>query len=176
MSPLTAILECLRGEADPSTSTQSPGYPAEKAQQHAYTSEKPFFPSNNHPIYRDAEAIASDILAALFTAPKAGRDLEATINDIAAQSGGWSERIALYVLEGLKKALQKSAATFKGALKQAYDRASEAALKIEGLVKEHPYYAAAIVTIIALGVLVILAPAVIHALGFGVLGPVEGGE
>lgn len=77
------------------------------------------------------------------------------------------------MLEGFKKALQ-SASALKGPLKEAYDRASEAVSKIEGLVKEYPYYAAAILTVVALGVLVVLTPAVIHALGFGVLGLVEG--
>ncbi|EON65862.1 hypothetical protein W97_05104 [Coniosporium apollinis CBS 100218] len=172
MSPFTAILECLRGDTYAATLTPSHNLPS-KVQHPAYHSEKILLPPNEQPIHRTAESTASDILTALFSATKAGRDLEATVNDIALQFGGWSEHIAQYVLDGLKKALQ-SASALKGPAKEAYERACEAAMKIEGLAKEHPYYAATILTVIALGVLIILAPAVIHALGFGVLGPVEG--
>ena len=40
--------------------------------------------------------------------------------------------------------------------------------------KEHPFAIAVCVTIIAIGVLVILAPFVVEMLGFGELGPLEG--
>ena len=61
-----------------------------------------------------------------------------------------------------------------GALKEAYDKACDAAKAIEGFAAEHPIATAVFCTVIALGVLVILAPYVLEALGFAELGPIEG--
>lgn len=55
----------------------------------------------------------------------------------------------------------------KGPLKKAYDDAVAAAV---GFAREHPVWT----TLIALGILVILLPWVIEALGFGEAGPVAG--
>ena len=56
------------------------------------------------------------------------------------------------------------------AMKEAYDKACAAAAEIEGFARDHPVFC----TVVALGVLVILAPYVLEALGFGALAPVEG--
>jgi hypothetical protein len=53
---------------------------------------------------------------------------------------------------------------------EAYDKAVECTQVIEGLVKEHPVYS----TIIALGVLAILCPWIITALGFTLEGVAKG--
>lgn len=60
------------------------------------------------------------------------------------------------------------------AMKDAYEKAIGAADGIAGFSREHPVLTGCICAVIALGILVILAPAVIHALGFGVEGVVEG--
>lgn len=52
----------------------------------------------------------------------------------------------------------------------AYDKACEEAKAIEEFVAEHPVATAVIV----LGILVLVAPYVLEALGFAKLGPVEG--
>lgn len=54
--------------------------------------------------------------------------------------------------------------------REAYDKAVESTQVIEGLVKEHPVYS----TIIALGILAILCPWVITALGFTLKGVAKG--
>ena len=95
------------------------------------------------------------------------------MQDIATQAGGWRERLAIAVLTALQNAL-KGGTPFREAMSGAYQKASDAAAGIADFAREHPLYAAAICTVIALGILMILAPYVIHALGFGVLGPVEG--
>ena len=56
----------------------------------------------------------------------------------------------------------------------AYTKACEAAKAIEGFAADHPLATAVFCTIIALGVLVVLTPFVLEALGFASLGPVEG--
>lgn len=54
--------------------------------------------------------------------------------------------------------------------REAYDKAVEGTQMIEGFVKENPVWS----TIIALGILAILCPAIIHALGFTLKGVAEG--
>ncbi len=59
------------------------------------------------------------------------------------------------------------------AIKEAYNKANAAAAKIIGLAREYPYATAAISLVLAIGILVILAPATVHLLGFSAVGPVE---
>lgn len=56
-------------------------------------------------------------------------------------------------------------------MKEAFEKASAAA---ESFVHEHPVLTAVIVTIVAIGILEMLMPWAIAALGFGEAGPVEG--
>ena len=74
------------------------------------------------------------------------------------------------VLDRLIHALKASKVMGK-AMKDAFDKASSAA---EEFVEKHPVYTAAIITIIAIGVLVLITPWIIELLGFGELGPIEG--
>ena len=60
------------------------------------------------------------------------------------------------------------------AMQEAYDKACEAAKMIEGYAADHPIATAVFCTVIALGVLVLLAPYALEFLGFGELGPIEG--
>lgn len=73
------------------------------------------------------------------------------------------------MLAKLEQSLRE-AEKLQGPLKEAYTKACDAALAVEGFVKEHPVF----VTVIALGVLVMLTPWVLEVLGFAELGPVEG--
>ena len=54
--------------------------------------------------------------------------------------------------------------------REAYDKAVEGTQVIEGLVKEHPVYS----TVIALGIIAILCPWIITALGFTMKGVAKG--
>jgi hypothetical protein len=56
----------------------------------------------------------------------------------------------------------------KGPLKEAYDKAVTEAAKSADFARDHPVWT----TLIALGILAVLLPWVIEALGFGVEGPV----
>jgi hypothetical protein len=87
--------------------------------------------------------------------------------------GSWYQRLALAVLDAIRAAL-KDGSPFREAMRGAYDRASEAAKGIADFAHQHPLYTTTICAVVALGILVILAPYVIEALGFGALGPVEG--
>ena len=115
---------------------------------------------------RTNQDIAADVLSTLYNAEKAGHKLDQEIKNIVAECG-WTENIAKAILGGLESAL-KNGAPMGQAMKDAFDKATSAAVEF---VKNHPI----ICTLVALGILVILAPWAIEALGFGELGPIEGG-
>jgi hypothetical protein len=83
--------------------------------------------------------------------------------------GGWSKQIAVSILPMLENIL-KAGSPLGQVMREAYDKACEAAKSLGEFIRDHPIW----FTIIALGILVILAPAVLEALGFGALGPVVG--
>ncbi|KAF2116501.1 hypothetical protein BDV96DRAFT_630885 [Lophiotrema nucula] len=107
---------------------------------------------------RTAEEVAGELVHAILEAKKSDRALSKELNDIVGDYG-WTERVAEWTLNKLKPVL-----------KEALDKTWEVAKEIEGFVQEHPVMC----TVIALGVLVMVAPWAIEALGFGELGPVEG--
>ena len=85
------------------------------------------------------------------------------------EAGGWSEQVAFSILAMLENILK--AGTLLGqAMREAYDKACEAAKSLGEFIHDRPIW----FTIIALGILVILTPAVLEVLGFGAMGPVEG--
>lgn len=115
------------------------------------------------------EEVAEDVVNTILRAEKAGVGLRAELDAIVGPYG-WKEYLAEKVLEKLGAALQGAHDKLGPAIRDAYDKAWEAANEIEGFVIQHPVMC----TIIALGVLVVIAPWVIEALGFAELGPVEG--
>lgn len=90
--------------------------------------------------------------------------------DSIVSAHGWRQNVAKLVLEKLTKALINSHDKLGPAVRDAYEKAWEVAKGIEGFVIEHPVMC----TIIALGVLAIMAPWVLEALGFAELGPING--
>lgn len=116
---------------------------------------------------------AAAILSVLQTAKKPGQNFDIAVQDIAIQAGGWCERLAIAVLIALQNAL-KEGSPLREAMRDVYQKASDVAAGIADFAHEHPLYTAAICAMIALGIPMILTPYIIHALGFGILGPVEG--
>ena len=163
MNIIQGLFECLKGSVDdinlgtPSHGLQN-AFVSEKSDYHHSESSTPSTP-----------AAATKVVLTLQGAEKAGYNLQAVIEDIVTQAGGWSERIAVSILALLENIL-KAGSPLGQAMKEAYDKACEAAKSLGEFIHDHPIW----FTIIALGILVILAPAVLQALGFGALGPVEG--
>lgn len=165
MDLFQAIHSCLTGQySDSESDSDSP-----------FTSNTEKSPSNSHRTNAQQEenaaaaAAASSILHTLTTSEKSGSDLSQHLQDLVRDCG-WTESLAKLVLDGLVKFL-KSGAAMGAAIKEAFDKASAAA---EDFVQRHPVYAAAIVVVVAIGILVLLAPWVVEALGFGELGPLAG--
>ena len=110
--------------------------------------------------------IAGYILRTLFDAHEGGAHLKKSVQDIIGERG-WTENIAIIILRGIENGL-KQVMPMGATMTEAFEKAvSEAS----GLAHEHPYFCA----LIAVGILAILMPWVLEALGFAELGPVEGG-
>lgn len=126
------------------------------------------FGVDQHPINNscDENIIAGDVLRTLFDAHQGGAHLKKSVQDIIGERG-WTENIAILILRGVENGLKQGiemGATMTEAFEKAVSEAS-------GFAHEHPYFCA----LIAVGILAILMPWVLEALGFAELGPVEGG-
>ena len=159
------------GPADNSTDKAAGCGNVTKAGQYAFISEKGATQDPEKPI--NVQDVAAAILSALHKADNPGHDLDLAVQDIVSQAGGWYEHIAIAVLTALRNALMEGS-PMRQAMGVAFEKARDAAAGIADFAREHPLYTAAICAVIALGILVILAPSVIAALGFSELGPVEG--
>ena len=164
MNIIQGIYECLRGPVD----DDSPARAISHVYQAISVSEKPN-PHLSQTFDQSIHTAATNAVLSLQDAEKAGDSLEAAIEDIVIKAGGWTERIATSILAMLENLLREGS-PMRQAMKEAYDKACDAAVSLGEFIHDHPIFC----TVIALGILVILAPAVIHALGFGALGPVEG--
>ncbi len=154
MSFLKAIRACLIGGQDD----------ADYHSSFNVDEKKPSLPPTT-----EEEQVATSILCTLLTAEKSGHDLDRRLRDLVRPCG-WYEGLAKRVLDGLVAAV-KSGEAMGGAMKEAFDTASAAA---SAFVHEHPVLTAAVAVVVAIGILVLLAPLVVEALGFAELGPVEG--
>lgn len=138
------------------------------------TSEKSsFLQASADPPHLTCEEAATRIVNVLFEANKDGVSVIARIDDIAIQAGGWSQWLADKIRQGMEAAL-RAGKEMSAAMAVAYDKACEAAKVFEHFTEDHPLATAVFVTLIAIGVLAIMAPYVIELLGFGELGPIEG--
>lgn len=151
-SIITAILDCVKGSAE---------------DDQPYLQEKR--PLAHDPCVRPLDEVANEVVNAILRAEKAGARLKADLDSIVGPYG-WKEYLAEKVLEKLSAALQGAHDKLGPAIRDAYHKAWSVANEIEDFVIKNPIMC----TIIALGVLVIIAPGVIEALGFAEFGPVEG--
>ena len=115
------------------------------------------------------ECLAARIVDIMYSSQQADQNLEEELRNVI-HTEDWYESLAKGVLDHLIYALKTSKVMGK-AMKKAFDKASSAATDFA---QKHPVYTAAIITIIAIGVLVVITPWVVEALGFGELGPIEG--
>ena len=113
------------------------------------------------------EITAADVVTTLYNAEKGGAELKETLNGIVG-TNNWTENLAKIVLQRLEKALNDGVPMGQ-AMKSAFDKAIKEAAEFP---RDHPVFC----TLLALGILVVLAPWVLEALGFAELGPIEGSE
>ena len=152
MEVLKGILDCLTGR-DGDCSQYSTGC----------------CPSTGVMLSKRRDCLAADIVFTMFASEKRGQSLKEELDNLV-HTEGWYENFAKRVLNHLISALKKPQIMGE-VMKDAFDNASSTAKEF---VRKHPIYAAAIITIIAIGILVLLTPWIVEVLGFGELGPVEG--
>lgn len=124
------------------------------------------FTHEKHP--QTTESLAADILSTLYAADTNDQHLDQHLRDIVHETG-WYESLAAAVLNGLENAL-KAETPMGQAMKDTYEKATQVVEDVWKFAKDHPVFCA----VVALGILVILAPWAIEVLGFGELGPIEG--
>ena len=91
-----------------------------------------------------------------------------TLEEIV-RTNSWRQNFAKAVFEAMQAAIE-SARPMGEALREIHEKVAHVVAGVEGFVKEHPVVCA----LIALGILVLLAPWVIEALGFAEGGILEG--
>ena len=151
MHPFNAILDCL-----------CIGH----SSHYDVLEEQSAFDEKKHP--QNTQSLAQEILSTIYTAEINDANLVHRIQDIVRETG-WYESLAASVLTGIENAL-KAEAPMGQALRDAYDKASQVVAEVWKFAKDHPVF----VAVVALGILVVLAPWAIEVLGFGELGPIEG--
>jgi hypothetical protein len=117
--------------------------------------------------YADPEvhAQATQIVDILLAAEKPGAELAAQLEDVV-HAASWTEYLAAAVVRALCVAIEVGA-WLGNAAADAFRRAIEEAYEFG---RDHPE----LVVILALAMLVMLAPFILEMLGFGLLGPVAG--
>lgn len=118
----------------------------------------------------DIIAILRDITAHDSNKHETAKQID---NAVTAQ-GGWAEWIAEGVLAGIEKILQEAPEKMGSAMRAAFEQSLAAAQAVFDFTQDHPVAAAGLLTIVAIGILVLVAPVVVEALGFAELGPLEG--
>ena len=126
-----------------------------------------FLHEKKHPP-QTTQSLAEDILSTLYAADTNDENLLHHIQDIVRETG-WYDSLAAAVLTGLENTL-KTEAPMGQAMRDAYDKVAKVVEQLWQFAKDHPVF----VAVVALGILVVLAPWAIEVLGFGELGPIEG--
>jgi len=121
----------------------------------------------------NATHAADSFVDTVFLAEKNGIELRQALERLVERDTWrqttWRERFAKAVFEALQKAIE-TARPMGDALRDIHEKVKCAVDGVEGFVKNHPIEC----TLIALGILVLLSPWVIEALGFAEGGILEG--
>ncbi|MCJ1321459.1 hypothetical protein MMC15_006804 [Xylographa vitiligo] len=124
---------------------------------------------------------STQIVTAILTTTTEGPSLDSQIKDIVHQAGGWRESLAASILSAFEQALQKAyelGEALSPIIQNALTKVTEAGRKIKDFADwfkdEHPVWTGVILTVVALGILYLIWPYILSALGFGEIGIVEG--
>jgi hypothetical protein len=129
--------------------------------------ELDFTHEKKHP-HTTTESLAADILNTLYAADTNDENLAQRLEDVV-HTTGWYHQLAVAVFTGMENAL-RAEAPMGQAMKDAYEKASQVVADVLQFAKEHPVFC----TLVAVGILVILAPWAIEWVGFAEEGPVAG--
>lgn len=116
----------------------------------------------------EATRAADTLINTIFLAEKNGLELRQSLEEII-RTNSWRQNFAKAVFEAMQHAIEP-ARPMGDALREVYEKVACVVYSVEGLVRDHPVVCA----LIALGILVLLAPWVVEALGFAEGGILEG--
>jgi hypothetical protein len=116
----------------------------------------------------DVAHAATSFVDTIFLAEKNGIELRRALEEII-RTNSWRQNFAKAVFETLQKAIE-TARPMSDGLREICDKVACVVAGIEGFAKDHPIVCA----LVALGILVLLSPWVIEALGFAEGGILEG--
>ncbi|KAF7114689.1 hypothetical protein CNMCM5793_009640 [Aspergillus hiratsukae] len=116
---------------------------------------------------RSDKDLASEFLTTLLTTDTTNPSLKKSLDE-TIHPYNWTSTLAQTILHGLENAIRSGSGKTMG--KAATDALVKATHEAYDFAKAHPIYT----TILALGVLAVLAPWVLEVLGFGELGPIQG--
>ena len=122
----------------------------------------------------DSDEAASSIVSAIMEADDFNPSLGIAIQSLVHKAGGWTEYLMERILAALERVLMDGA-PLKQPMQEAFDKVYEATEEFEQFAADHPVVTGVFCTVIAVGILVLVAPYVVELLGFGELGPIEGG-
>ena len=121
-------------------------------------------PAETPPLGTSSDNLASSIVTTILTSPTTA-ELHKSINE-QVTANGWTDAFVQKILEGLTAAIKAEASVAR----PAADALGKATAAAAGFAKDHPAYT----TLLAVGILLVLLPWVLDALGFGVGGVIEG--
>ena len=123
----------------------------------------------------DNDEAASSIVSAIMDADDFNPSLGIAIQSLVHEAGGWTEYLMTKVLAALETVLEDGA-PLKQPMQEAFDKVYKATEEFEQFAADHPVVTGVFCTVIAVGILVLVAPYAVELLGFGELGPIEGGS
>ena len=121
----------------------------------------------------DNDEAASSIVSAIMDADDFNPSLGIAIQSLVHEAGGWTEYLMTRILAALERVLEDGA-PLKQPMQQAFDKVYKATEEFEQFAADHPVVTGVFCTVIAIGILVLVAPYAVELLGFGELGPIEG--
>jgi len=144
----------------------------------------PSYPSEKKQPTLSIQEASDQIASVLFHSTAEDIPLQRQVNSIIHQAGGWTESLAEAILttftrtlsDALSEAIAPASALpplIHDALAKVIDAGKQTAELAEWFVEEHPVWTGVILTLVALGVLWLLWPWILGALGFGEEGIIE---
>ncbi|KAH8697844.1 hypothetical protein BGW36DRAFT_397476 [Talaromyces proteolyticus] len=157
MDLLFTVLECIRGP------------PAESGAE-AELKRKSCGLSTS---YRRPEDVAEEVIHIIMTTEKRGSALQSRIQG-TVDTEGWTEGIAKAILDKLRQIIENGQSDMGAVLQEIINFTSQIVEDFFQFARDHPVAITIFCTLIALGVLFLIAPWIIEALGFSASGPIEG--
>lgn len=117
--------------------------------------------------------MVNEVIEMIQTSEKWDPALRSRIEDMFDELG-WTDDIAKAILFKLLQIIQHGQKDIGTGLRDAIEFTSSIVNEFFEFAKDHPEATAVFCTLVAIGVLVFVAPWVIEAVGFGELGPIEG--